>query len=106
MEKSIAFSKHTHRQVLLNTHTLDQTMLNKIEALLDRGEIRDAFDIEFLLRKGISLAKITRERQILLKDKVSSFRMNDFKFKLGSLLEDEMRQYYVRNQFRYLLEKI
>jgi hypothetical protein len=81
-------------------------MLNKVEALLDRGEIRDAFDIEFLLRKGISLPKITKERQVLLKDKVSSFRMNDFKVKLGSLIEDEMRHYYVKNHFRYLLEKI
>ena len=42
MEKSIAFSKHSNRQVLLYTHTLKQSMDNKIEALLDRGEIRDA----------------------------------------------------------------
>ena len=30
-------------------------MENKIAALLERGEIRDGFDIEFLLRQGIPL---------------------------------------------------
>ena len=30
-------------------------MKNKIEAFLDREEIRDCFDIEFLLRRGVDL---------------------------------------------------
>jgi hypothetical protein len=48
-------------------------MLNKIEALLARGEIRDAYEIEFLLRKGISLPKITIENKKLIKDRLISF---------------------------------
>ncbi len=106
MEKSIAFSSYSNRQVLLNTHTLDQTISNKIEALLDRCEIRDAFDIEFLLRKGIALPEMTEERKELLIKKVESFGNNDFKVKLGSLLDDEMRQYYNENRFHHLLNKI
>ena len=54
-QKTIAFSKSSTRQVLVNAHTLKQTMENKIRALLGRGEIRDCFDIEFLIRRGIDL---------------------------------------------------
>ena len=106
MEKSIAFSKHTNRQVLLYTHTLKQTMMNKIDALLDRGEIRDAFDIEFLLRKGIDLPEMTTAHRNLIKKRLNSFEKNDFKVKLGSILEDDLRSYYIENRFRYLEEKI
>jgi predicted nucleotidyltransferase component of viral defense system len=102
MEKSIAFSKFSNRQVLLYTHSLRQMMLNKIEALLDRGEIRDAFDIEFLMRKGISLPKITIENKKLIKDRLISFGEIDFKVKLGSVLNDDMRAYYIKNRFKYL----
>ncbi len=106
MEKTIAYSKYSNRQVLLNTHTLAQTMSNKIEALFDRHEIRDAFDIEFLLRKGISLPEMSPERKDSLRKRINSFSANDFKVKLGSLLEDEMRNYYVEKRFRYLMDKI
>jgi predicted nucleotidyltransferase component of viral defense system len=106
MEKSIAFSKHSNRQVLLNTHTLSQTMLNKIDALINRREVRDAFDIEFLLRKGIALPQMTEEKKNILKERLTSFKMDDFKVKLGSLLEEEMRNYYTENRFRSLLDKI
>jgi hypothetical protein len=44
---------------MLRAQTLAQTMINKVEAFLDRGEIRDCFDIEFLLRRGISLPGLT-----------------------------------------------
>jgi len=106
MDKSIAFSRFSNRQVLLNTHTLKQTMSNKIEALLDRCEIRDAFDIEFLLRKGIDLPDMAVEKQILIKERINSFGENDFKVKLGSVLDGEMRAYYIKNRFRYLRDKI
>ena len=106
MEKSIAFSKYTNRQVLLNTHTLKQTMTNKIEALMDRGEVRDAFDIEFLLRKGINLPEIRTEHKNLLKKRLESFGENDFKVKLGSILDEDLRSYYIENRFRYLEDKI
>jgi predicted nucleotidyltransferase component of viral defense system len=106
LEKSIAFSKYSNRQVLLYTHTLSQTMDNKIAALITRGEIRDAFDIEFLLRKGITLPEMTMEDKSLLKKCLKSFRENDFKVNLGSILDEEMRSYYIKNHFRYLEEKL
>ena len=106
MEKAIAFSKHSNHQVLLNAHTLAQTMSNKIEALIDRCEIRDTFDIEFLLCKGISLPQMSDEKKELLKKQLNSFGMNDFKVKLGSILENELRKYYVENRFHYILNKI
>ena len=106
MEKSIAFSKYSNRQVLLYTHTLKQSMDNKIKALLDRGEIRDAFDIEFLLRKGIKLPEMTTKQKDHLKERLHSFGENDFKVKLGSVLDRDMRAYYIKNRFQYLEEKI
>ncbi len=106
MEKSIAFSKYANRQVLLYTHTLKQTMSNKIEAIVDRGEIRDAFDIEFLLRKGIDLPEMTKAHRNLIRKRLNSFEKNDFKVKLGSILEDDLRSYYIDNRFRYLEENL
>lgn len=106
LEKSIAFSKYSNRQVLLYKHTLSQTMDNKIAALITRGEIRDAFDIEFLLRKGITLPEMTMEDKSLLKKCLKSFRENDFRVKLGSILDEEIRSYYIKNHFRYLEEKL
>ncbi|MBW2023363.1 MAG: nucleotidyl transferase AbiEii/AbiGii toxin family protein, partial [Deltaproteobacteria bacterium] len=54
-EQKIAYSPFSTRQVLVTAHTLKQALEYKIAALLDRGEIRDAFDIEFILRQGIPL---------------------------------------------------
>ena len=53
-QDKIAFSKYTTTQVMLRVHTLDQMLKNKIEAAIDRKDIRDCFDIEFLLRQGAS----------------------------------------------------
>ncbi len=104
----IAFSKYSTTQVILRTHTLEQTMKNKVKALLDRKEIRDAFDIEFLLRKGISLPAPAQEGEQAsgLKKIVNGFKEKDFKVKLGSIVESKTRQYYVKNGFSYLLEKL
>jgi len=72
-QEMIAFSKFATQQVALKTHTLDQTMKNKIAAFLDRGEIRDCFDIEFLLRRGIELpADIEKETGKFLKSSMAS----------------------------------
>jgi predicted nucleotidyltransferase component of viral defense system len=105
-QEKIAFSPFSSRQVLLRSHTLVQTMKNKISAFIERGEIRDCFDIEFLLRKGIGLS-ITKGK------KLDKFRKNmerlsdlDFKVKLGSILDSDIRKYYMNNRFSYLKEKI
>lgn len=105
-EKKIAFSTFSTKQVVLNAHTLDQTMRNKIEAFLDRGEIRDCFDIEFLLRRGVELPVLSGEQSIEFREKLAGFKDRDFKVKLGSILENDIRNYYNVNRFSYLKEKL
>jgi predicted nucleotidyltransferase component of viral defense system len=102
----IAYSTYSNKQVILRTHTLEQTMINKINAILDRGEIRDGFDIEFLLRKGISLPELKTNQLSRLKERVNGFNARDFKVKLGSILKSDDRKYYIENRFNYLQEKI
>lgn len=104
-EKKIAFSPHSTKQVLLKGLTLDEALKNKIAAAMDRKEIRDFFDIEFLLRKGIKLPKDkeTLEKILSLSEQ---FKDIHFKVKLGSLLDKELRDYYIANKFRFLKEKI
>lgn len=102
----IAYSKFSNKQVILRTFTLEQAMKNKIDALLERGEIRDGFDIEFLLRKGIKLPELKAEQISKLKKRINGFTEKDFKVTLGSILEGDVRTYYLENKFSYLLEKI
>jgi len=105
-QEKIAFSKLSTKQVIVKAHTLEQSMKNKIAALIDRDEIRDAFDIEFLLRKGIDIPGLDEEQHSKLKEKLEGFTGKDFKVKLGSVLERDIRNYYVENRFSYLREKI
>lgn len=105
-QERIAFSKFSNKQVVLKVHTLEQTMKNKINALLERGEIRDGFDIEFLLRKGISIPELKEEQLIKLTKRVAGFKGKDFKVKLGSVLESDIRNYYIENRFSFLNEKL
>jgi predicted nucleotidyltransferase component of viral defense system len=55
-EDKIAFSPYATSQVILKVHTLGQMAKNKIAAALERRDIRDFFDLEFLLRKGAIFA--------------------------------------------------
>ena len=104
-QERIAFSKYGTNQVVLRVVTLEEAMKNKIKAALDRKDIRDFFDIEFILRQGIKLAG--NERGLSeLKAIVSGFKENDYKVALGSLLDSDTRKYYVKNKFDYLLSKI
>jgi len=104
-QERIAFSKYGTNQVVLRVVTLGEAMKNKIKAALDRKDIRDFFDIEFILRQGIKLAG--NERGLSeLKAIVSGFKENDYKVVLGSLLDSDTRKYYVKNKFDYLLSKI
>jgi len=102
----IAFSKSSTRQVLVRAHTLEQTMKNKIMAFLNRGEIRDCFDIEFLIRRGIELPIRSSRELAELQRKISRFKDIDFRVKLGSILEKNIRDYYVENKFSFLEEKL
>jgi len=105
-QERIAYSKFSNKQVILRVHTLEQTMKNKIDALLERGEIRDGFDIEFLLRKGLVIPELKKEQKIALIKRVEGFKEKDFKVKLGSILEADMRKYYIENRFSFLKEKL
>lgn len=105
-QQTIAFSRFNTKQVLLKTHTLDQTMKNKIEAFLDRGEIRDCFDIEFMLRRGVEIPFRDKGQYIAFQKKLNRLKDIDFKVKLGSILEDDFRKYYVTQKFRFLQEKL
>jgi Nucleotidyl transferase AbiEii toxin, Type IV TA system len=87
-ERKIAFSRYTNKQVMVKALTLNQMMRNKIEALLSRKLIRDAFDIEFLLMRGIGLPKD--------KDKISK----------AFQIEEKDRKFYLENRFKLLKEEL
>ena len=105
-QDTIAFSKYSTIQVILRAFTLEQIMKNKIDAFLDRGEIRDCFDIEFLLRKGIPLPEQNNSQILEISRRLNNFKKSDFKVKLGSILEQDIRQYYIKNRFNLLEQKI
>lgn len=105
-QEKIAFSRFSTKQVALKAHTLEQTMKNKIAAFLERGEIRDSFDIEFLLRRGVELPDFNKRQLNQFQKKLKGFKESDFRVKLGSILENNIREYYFANQFGYLEEKL
>jgi hypothetical protein len=105
-QEQIAFSRFSTKQVVLRAHTLNQTMKNKIEAFLDRGEIRDCFDIEFLLRRGIEFPALTGSQSQVFQKKLTRFKDRDFKVTLGSILEGDVRDYYISQRFNYLRGKL
>ena len=105
-QEKIAFSRFSTKQVVLKAHTLDQTMINKVRAFLNRREIRDCFDIEFLLRRGVKLPALSNAQCSEFQKKLGHLKDRDFKVKLGSILESDMRNYYVTNRFSYLEEKL
>ncbi|MCK9266925.1 nucleotidyl transferase AbiEii/AbiGii toxin family protein [bacterium] len=100
-EKMISYSPYSTTQVILNTAKLKDMMTFKIEAFLDRGEIRDAYDIEFLLKKGVSLNIGSKESESLIK-KLNGLTEKDFKMKLFPLIDKEKRDYYLTNRFKIL----
>ena len=105
-QEQIAFSRFSTKQVVLRAHTLNQTMKKKIDAFLDRGEIRDCFDIEFLLRRGIEFPALSGSRSQAFQKKLARFKDRDFKVTLGSILESDIREYYISQRFTYLSEKV
>jgi len=104
-EEAIAYSKYSTTQVLVRVVSGPDMMREKIAAFLDRGEVRDAFDVEFLLKKGEALDGAQETLRKLLAG-IRSLPKNDFSQKLGSLLEDDQRRYYSENKFRILEQAI
>ncbi|HAJ32983.1 MAG TPA: hypothetical protein DCK79_06385 [Candidatus Atribacteria bacterium] len=101
-QETIAYSPHSNQQILLKSFTLEQIMKNKIGALLDRKEIRDVFDIEFLTRKGVNISANYEELK-KIKEIIGGFEKRDYYVTLGSLLADDTREYYKNDNFTYLL---
>lgn len=99
--QSIAYSNNSTLQILLRTVSLEDMMKSKIEAFLERKEIRDVFDIEFLFKRGVALnAPLVKLKKLLAG--ISALTKKDYQVKLGSLLEDEKRQYYTNENFKIL----
>jgi predicted nucleotidyltransferase component of viral defense system len=104
-EKKIAFSRYSNLQVVVNALTLEQMMANKIATFTSRQLIRDCFDIEFLLRRGVPLNAETEDLEDMLKT-VERFTAKDFKITLGSILEPKDRAFFNENRFMFLKEEI
>lgn len=102
-EIAIAHSQYSSMQVRLTSLTLHQMWLNKINALSDRKEIRDAYDLEFLSLRGTGeFKKIGGETLHKLVAIVAAFKPNDYKVVLGHSLEKEERERVLSSQFSYL----
>ncbi|HSP87311.1 MAG TPA: nucleotidyl transferase AbiEii/AbiGii toxin family protein [Ignavibacteriaceae bacterium] len=104
-ERKIAFSRFTSKQVMVKGLTLKQMMKNKFEALLSRKIIRDAFDIQFMLMRGIKIPKDKNKFQEALQI-ISSFKERDYKVTLGSILDEADRKFYLENRFSLLKEEL
>ena len=101
VEQVIAYSKYANTQVFLKAVSLNDMMESKLEAFLDRQEIRDVFDMEFLFKRGIPLeASVDTLREVLRL--INAFPGRDYTVKLGSLLEEGQRKYYSAENFKIL----
>ena len=93
-ELAIAFSSFAPRlQVRLAVCSLPQMWTNKIAALRSQREIRDAYDLEFLLRRGAGRPKdlpssvLHEIRRVL-----DGFKPADYRSGLGRLLPPHERE--------------
>lgn len=100
-EPTIAYSKYSNLQVLLPAVSLSGMMQAKIDAFLNRKEIRDVFDIEFMLKKGIPLTGSQNQLKQMLQE-INGLSKKDYTVKLGSLLDSELRKYYTTENFKIL----
>jgi len=104
-EHRIAYSISHSKQVKLRTLKLEKVFISKIEAALTRKEIRDFFDLEFLLRRGIEV-DIEKDKALEIIKLCKNFKAYQFKVKLGSLLLKDMRDYYSQKGFEFLISKL
>jgi predicted nucleotidyltransferase component of viral defense system len=104
-EPTIAYSKYSNLQVLLPAVSLSGMMQAKIDAYLNRKEIRDVFDIEFMLKKGIPLTGSQSQLNQMLQE-INGLSKKDYTVKLGSLLDSELRKYYTTENFKILTAAI
>lgn len=103
--KAIAYTPNSNIQIILNALSLEDMLIEKINAFINRAEIRDVYDIEFLVKRGVRLnIDIKTARKI--KDKILNLKLSDYKIKLASLLPAEKRGYYNKANFAILLSSI
>ncbi len=100
--KAIAYTTNSNIQLIVNVISLEDMMVEKIKAFLNRAEIRDVYDIEFLIRRGVKL-NLDKNKAQKIKDKILNLKTNDYKVKLASLLPADKRGYYNKSNFRILL---
>ena len=101
VEEAIAYSPYAGVQVRLKTVSLKDCMSAKVQAFLERREVRDAFDMEFLLKKGVTLdVSVAIAKKIL--NVIDGLSVKDYTVKLGSLLKEEERKYYTKENFKIL----
>ncbi len=101
LERAIAYSRYATTQVLVTVPKLNEMLRAKIDAFLVRREIRDVFDIEFIIKNGVNLPEdvgIVRK----LQRGIDQLTRRDYTVKLGSLLDAEFRKYYLNENFKIL----
>jgi hypothetical protein len=59
-----------------------------------------------MLRRGVSLPALNSQEAAAFLKKLAGLKDREFKVKLGSILESEAREYYSKNRFSYLEEKL
>lgn len=103
-ETGIAHSIHVPElQVRLNICSLAQMFMNKVRALIGRREIRDAYDLEFLLMRGAGdFFTLNRDDLDRVRSAISGFSNQDYRSKLGSLLPKEERKRITESRFSFL----
>ena len=80
-ELAIVYSKYSNKQILLRVVSLENMMKFKVDAFLERKEIRDVFDIEFLFKRGVEL-DIEQNKLIKLLKLINSLTKKDYSVKL------------------------
>lgn len=100
-EEAIAYSRYSNTQVLLKVVCLKDMLKAKIESFLERKEIRDVFDIEFLIKKGVELDINPKLLKDLIKQ-IDALSKKDYTVKLGSILEPKDRKFYKTRNFEIL----
>ena len=101
----IAYSEFANIQVLVKTLKLYNVLESKIKTFLERKEIRDCYDIDFLLMKGVKL-KLDKKIIIKVVNQIDALNKYDYDVKLGSIIEPKLRTYYKNNKFDQLKSKL
>jgi len=100
-ERTIAFSRYTPVQVFVTSVSLPDMAISKIRAFLQRREIRDVYDLEFLYKRGVFPEISPADRNDLMEG-IDALTRQDYQVKLGSLLEEPQRSYYRQENFKIL----